>query len=89
MEGDRRRSPEGNRRLRLFSCPLEAAIITSMIGKSILAEKNQQSFHDTGDFRLCGGDKGAMKTGEACGRPLDPFAGRLPCSLNFSVTFYG
>jgi hypothetical protein len=39
MEGDRRRSPEGDRRLRLFSCPLEAAVITSMIGKSILAEK--------------------------------------------------
>jgi len=25
-------------------------------------------------FRLCGGDKGAMKTDEVCGRPLDPFA---------------
>ena len=24
--------------------------------------------------RLCGGDKGAMKTDEVCGRPLDPFA---------------
>ena len=69
MEGDRRRSPEGDRRLRLFSCPLEAAVITSMIGKSILAEKNQQSFHDTGDFRLCGGDKGAMKTDERLRSP--------------------
>mgnify|MGYP000421671336 CR=1 FL=1 len=27
-----------------------------------------------GGFRLCGGDKGAMKTDEVCGRPLDPFA---------------
>ena len=25
-------------------------------------------------FRLCGGDQRAMKTGEACGRPLDCFA---------------
>ena len=24
--------------------------------------------------RLCGGDKGEMKTDEVCGRPLDPFA---------------
>ena len=24
-------------------------------------------------FRLCGGDKGAMKTDEVCDRPLDPF----------------
>jgi hypothetical protein len=23
--------------------------------------------------RLCGGGKGAMKTDEVCGRPLDPF----------------
>ena len=37
-------------------------------------------------FRLCGGDKGAMKTGEVCGRPLDPFARRSPCFLNFFVT---
>ena len=28
----------------------------------------------TQEFRLCGGDKGAMKTDEVCGRPLDPFA---------------
>ncbi len=27
-----------------------------------------------GGFRLCGGDKGAMKIDEVCGRPLDPFA---------------
>ena len=25
-------------------------------------------------FRACGRDKGAMKTDEVCGRPLDPFA---------------
>ena len=25
-------------------------------------------------FRLCGGEEGAMKTDEVCGRPLDPFA---------------
>ena len=27
--------------------------------------------------RACGRDKGAMKTDEVYGRPLDPFAGRL------------
>ena len=25
-----------------------------------------------GGFRLCGGDKGAMKIDEVCGRPYDP-----------------
>ena len=29
-------------------------------------------------FRLCGGDKGAMKTDEVCGRPLDPFGADTP-----------
>ena len=28
----------------------------------------------TQGFRLHGGDRGAMKTDEVCGRPLDPFA---------------
>ena len=27
-----------------------------------------------GGLPLCGGDKGAMKIDEVCGRPLDPFA---------------
>ena len=30
------------------------------------------------EFRLCGGDKGAMETDEVCGRPLDPFAAYTP-----------
>ena len=28
--------------------------------------------------RLCGGDKGAMKTDEVCGRPRHPFAVHTP-----------
>ena len=33
-------------------------------------------------FRACGRDKGAMKTDEVCGRPLDPFALHTPCFLD-------
>ena len=38
-------------------------------------------------FRLCGGDKGAMKTDEVCGRPLDPFAFASGCY--YVVVFIG
>ena len=34
--------------------------------------------------RLCGGDKGAVKTNEVCDRPLDPFGSPLP-KLTFSA----
>ena len=34
---------------------------------------SQMEFFRGRGNRLCGGDKGAMKTDEVCGRPLDPF----------------
>ena len=40
------------------------------------------------DFRLCGGDKGAMKTDEVCDRPLDPFGVDTPMRLGlYCVSF--
>ena len=39
-------------------------------------------------FRLCGGEEGAMKTDEVCGRPLDPFAVHTP-TLDLNRRFIG
>ena len=38
----------------------------------------QMAFPETQGFRLCGGESGAMKTGEVCGRPLETFGSPLP-----------
>ena len=57
----------GDRRLRLFSCPLEAAVITSMIGKSILAKKISNLFMIQGIFASAEATRGLSD------RPLDPF----------------
>ena len=38
--------------------------------------------------RACGRDKGAMRTDEVCGRPLDSFALPSGCGLGFGENFY-
>ena len=40
---------------------------------------SQMEFFRGRGNRLCGGDKGAMKTDEVCGRPLDHFAFASGC----------